>query len=44
MELPTPREIDLETLLRERDAQLTELTVSGPSYQKARATLRRHPG
>ena len=28
MDLPTSREIDLETLLRERDAQLAELTVS----------------
>ncbi|KAI0089331.1 hypothetical protein BDY19DRAFT_138948 [Irpex rosettiformis] len=26
MELPTPREIELETLLRQRDAQLAELT------------------
>jgi hypothetical protein len=32
MELPTPREIDLETLLRERDAQLAELTVSAKFY------------
>lgn len=35
MDLPTSREIDLETLLRERDAQLVELTVSSrcPSGQ-----------
>lgn len=27
MELPTLRELELETLLRERDNQVTELTV-----------------
>ncbi len=28
MELPTSREIELETLLRQRDTQVAELTVS----------------
>lgn len=28
MDLPTSREIELETLLRQRDAQVAELTVS----------------
>lgn len=37
MELPTSREIELETLLRERDAQVAELTVS-PSYRVHRAS------
>ena len=27
MDLPTPRELELETLLRQRDAQLADLTV-----------------
>ena len=27
MDLPTPRELELETLLRQRDAQVAELTV-----------------
>ena len=27
MDLPTPRELELETLLRQRDAQVVELTV-----------------
>jgi hypothetical protein len=28
LELPSPREVELETLLRQREKQLTELTVS----------------
>ena len=28
MDLPTPREVELETLLRQRDAQVIELSVS----------------
>lgn len=30
MDLPTPRELDLETELRKRDAQVAELTVRFP--------------
>ena len=36
MDLPTPREIDLESLLRERDVQLAELTVSVKSATRRR--------
>jgi hypothetical protein len=38
MDLPTPREIDLETLLRERDAQVAELSVS--AYYRFRGRRR----
>lgn len=31
MDLPTPRELELETLLRQRDAQLADLTVRSVS-------------
>ena len=30
MDLPTPREVELESLLRQRDAQLADLTVRLP--------------
>lgn len=33
MDLPTPREIDLEILLRERDAQVAELSVSSGYFR-----------
>lgn len=32
MELPSSREIELETLLRQRDVQLVELTVRAATY------------
>ena len=35
MSTPTQRELALETLLRERDAQVAELTVSSRAYSPA---------
>ncbi|OBZ70258.1 hypothetical protein A0H81_09941 [Grifola frondosa] len=39
MDLPTPREIELETLLRQRDAQVAELTVCDARGAVADRTL-----
>jgi hypothetical protein len=35
MDLPTPREIELETALRKRDAEVAELTVRSPPSAQA---------
>lgn len=34
MDLPSPRELELETLLRQRDAQLAELGVGSPIFTR----------
>jgi hypothetical protein len=42
MALPSSREMELETLLRQRDAQVLELTVRGTVPEAAHSLHRAH--